>query len=117
MSAQTTISTHVLDTSLGTPAGGVMVILEHVEADGTSTRISRDHTNSDGRVSGLTPAGPTMKPGTYRLTFDVAAYFASSRRKAFYRTIHIDFEVGVEPQHYHVPLLLNPFGYSTYRGS
>ncbi len=100
------ISTHVLDTSLGKPAAGVGVTLERGD-----TVIATTTTNADGRVTGLVPTGA----GAYRLTFDVAAYFGAT--KAFYHLIRIDFEVGDAEQHYHVPLLLSPFGYSTYRGS
>jgi 5-hydroxyisourate hydrolase len=116
MSAQTTISTHVLDTALGRPAAGIHVTLERV-ASGHSTLLGSDTTNVDGRVSVFTDDGVSIEPGNYRLTFDVASYFSVSERASFYRVIHIDFEVAAEPQHYHVPLLLSPFGYSTYRGS
>ena len=117
MSATTTISTHVLDTAFGIPASGVDVTFERVASDGTTSPISHGTTNTDGRVSQLVPADSAITPGTYRLTFDVVAYFAETRRQTFYQTIRIEFEVGAEPQHYHVPLLLSPFGYSTYRGS
>jgi 5-hydroxyisourate hydrolase len=116
MSAYTSISTHVLDTALGTPAVGVNVIFERVDPNVT-TEISRDFTDTDGRATGLVPGGATIVAGTYRLTFDVASYFASTQRSTFYRVIRIEFEVGGLPEHYHVPLLLSPFGYATYRGS
>lgn len=116
MSAQTTISTHVLDTSLGKPAAGIRVSLERVEGE-RRTLLGSDTTNVDGRVASLVEAGSPIEPGTYSLAFDVAAYFASGGRASFYKGIRIDFEVGAESQHYHVPLLLSPFGYTTYRGS
>lgn len=112
----TSISTHVLDTALGKPAAGIRVTFERISGDSTTT-ISEDVTNADGRVSGLVPTGFAVDAGTYRLTFEVASYFASAQRRSFYRVIRIEFEIGIEPQHYHVPLLLSPFGYSTYRGS
>ena len=111
MSARTTISTHVLDTALGKPAAGVMVTLTR-----DSKVIASEATNADGRVPAL-GADANLEGGSYCLTFEVASYFATTQRRAFYRTVRIDFEVGLEPQHYHVPLLLSPFGYSTYRGS
>ena len=117
MSIATTISTHVLDTSLGKPVPNIAVMLDRVDARGVATRISSHITNADGRIATLAPSDGELLGGSYRLTFAVASYFAESQRKSFYSVIRIDFEVGDEPQHYHVPLLLNPFGYSTYRGS
>lgn len=116
MSETISISTHVLDTSKGTPASGIRVTLVRLDGDSTVT-VGTGETNADGRVSSLVPNGHVAERGSYRLLFDVAAYFAATQRKAFYRTVSIDFEVSKEPQHYHVPLLLSPFGYSTYRGS
>jgi 5-hydroxyisourate hydrolase len=117
MSTVTTISTHVLDTSLGTPAANIAVVLERIDGHGMATPVSSYVTNDDGRVGALTPTGDHVSGGSYRLTFDVAGYFAQTMRKSFYTEICINFEVGDVPQHYHVPLLLSPFGYSTYRGS
>jgi 5-hydroxyisourate hydrolase len=117
MSDRVSISTHVLDTALGKPAAGIMVTLERIEASSQASIIARDVTNADGRVAALVPQGVTIEAGSYGLTFEVASYFATTQRQSFYRTIRIDFEVAMEAQHYHVPLLLNPFGYSTYRGS
>ncbi len=117
MSPVTTISTHVLDTALGTPATGLSVTLDRIDADGVATRISSSVTNHDGRVAALAPSDRRLSGGSYRLSFDVASYFAQTLRKSFYPEICIAFEVGNEPQHYHVPVLLSPFGYSTYRGS
>lgn len=114
MSARTTISTHVLDTALGAPAAGIHVTLERW---GDETVIARGVTNTDGRVPSLVPDDGELGAGDYRLCFDVAEYFAASKRESFYNTICITFIVAGEPQHYHVPLLLSPFGYSTYRGS
>jgi hydroxyisourate hydrolase len=106
-----TISTHVLDTSLGRPAEGVPVVLQR--ADGGDT-IGSGVTDSDGRVKDL--AGGPIAPGVYRLGFDTAAYFAAKSRDAFYPEVSVVFRV-VDASHHHVPLLLSPFGYSTYRGS
>jgi len=110
------ISTHVLDTSIGRPAGGVAVRLQRFDGSGW-VEVSAAATNADGRVAALLPAGEPASPGTFRLTFDVAAYFAARGTETFYTTVAIDFLVGDASQHYHVPLLLSPFGYSTYRGS
>ena len=112
MSTTTTISTHVLDTSLGAPAADIGVTLYRA---GDEAPIATGTTNIDGRVSSFGDA--KLDAGSYRLCFDVAPYFAASRRESFYVEVCIAFEVADEPQHYHVPLLLSPFGYSTYRGS
>lgn len=117
MSDVTTISTHVLDTSLGAPAANVAVVLETIDKAGGATVVSNGVTNADGRVATLAPSDAQLPAGTYRLRFDVAGYFAYTRREAFYPEVTVAFIVGAETQHYHVPLLLNPFGYSTYRGS
>ena len=111
-----TISTHVLDTAAGRPASGVAVRLRRLEGDAW-VDVSRDTTNADGRVAALLPPGAAAAPGTFRLTFDVAAYFAARGQDAFYPTVAIDFVVRDAAQHYHVPLLLSPFGYTTYRGT
>jgi 5-hydroxyisourate hydrolase len=113
VSVTATISTHVLDTSLGAPASGIAVTLLRVDGDG-ATVIGAGETNADGRVTSF---GAGLSAGRYRLCFDVALYFAATARASFYGEICIDFLVGEKPQHYHVPLLLSPFGYSTYRGS
>lgn len=111
-----TISTHVLDTSAGRPAANVAVRLLRLE-NSSWTAIADAVTNADGRVPALLPAGGSTAAGTYRLTFDVMAYFAGRGQETFYTTIAIEFVVREAAQHYHVPLLLSPFGYSTYRGS
>ena len=111
-----TISTHVLDTSAGRPAAGIRVRL--LRRDGTAwTLVADETTNADGRVPALRPPGTEASPGEYRLAFDVDAYFAARRQDSFYTTIEITFLVRDASQHHHVPLLVSPFGYSTYRGS
>jgi 5-hydroxyisourate hydrolase len=109
------ISTHVLDTSIGRPAAGVRVQLLRLDR-GSVIAIASAETNADGRVAALLPPGES-RAGTYRLTFDAAAYFAARGQETFYAGVTIDFVVRDAGQHYHVPLLLSPFGYSTYRGS
>jgi 5-hydroxyisourate hydrolase len=109
------ITTHVLDTSRGRPAAGVPVTLE-VEAAGSWTLVGKGTTNADGRVADLV-AGASISAGTYRLIFDTAAYFTAQNVNSFYPQVTVTFKIEDASQHYHVPLLLNPFGYSTYRGS
>lgn len=115
MSARSPITTHVLDVSLGKPAAGVDVRLSRLEADGF-VELARGVTDADGRVATLLLPG-TLRTGTYQLTFDVAKYFAQQKRAAFYPHVEIAFVVEKADEHFHVPLLLSPFGYSTYRGS
>jgi 5-hydroxyisourate hydrolase len=112
-----TISTHVLDTSLGRPAAGVPVSLERVDSAGVATQLGIGTTDSDGRLRTLLPADRSLEPGDYRLRFDTAAYLARAGHTVFYPTVSVDFRITESGSHYHVPLLLSPFGYSTYRGS
>ncbi len=110
------ITTHVLDTSLGKPAEGIQVLLEKPGPKGRWLAFSKGVTNKDGRIADLLKKDKTLKAGNYRLTFDTSAYFTKQKRKCFYPLVQIVFEI-TDEGHYHVPLLLNPFGYSTYRGS
>lgn len=109
------ITTHVLDTSTGCPAAGVPVTLEK-QAGGGWQSAGQGVTKQDGRVTDLLSAS-ALATGTYRLTFDTAAYFRARNQPAFYPQVQVMFTVGDAGQHYHVPLLLSPYGYSTYRGS
>ena len=109
------ITTHILDVSLGKPAAGVAVRLARAEGAGF-TELARGITDADGRVTTLLPPG-SLTSGTYRLSFDVGPYFAASHRASFYPHVDVVFDVTQPDQHHHVPLLLSPFGYSTYRGS
>jgi 5-hydroxyisourate hydrolase len=108
------ISTHILDTTRGRPAGGVEVTLERACAAGFEA-LGKGTTDTDGRVKGLLEESPD--PGNYRITFHVAPYFEALGVKAFYPEVSIVFTVVEGGQHFHVPLLLNPFGFTTYRGS
>jgi 5-hydroxyisourate hydrolase len=110
------ITTHVLDTSRGRPAQGVPVTLE-IEAAGGWKLVGKGTTNADGRISELVSAEVTIASGVYRLIFDTGKYFAQDQSESFYPQVTIVFRVADQTQHYHVPLLLSPFGYSTYRGS
>ena len=110
------ITTHVLDTSRGRPASGVPVTLE-VEAAGGWKLVGKSTTDADGRVSNLMPGDLTLSTGVYRLVFDTGRYFAAHNVEGFYTQASVVFTIRDPAQHYHVPLLLSPFGYSTYRGS
>lgn len=108
------VSTHVLDTAVGRPAAGVPVVLERlvgldVEPVATAT------TDADGRAGALGP--DVLAGGIYRLTFDTSAYFALTGRPTFYPNVAVSFHLDASTGHHHVPLLLSPFAYSTYRGS
>ena len=107
-----TVTTHVLNTATGEPAAGVPVRLEQVTPDGAA-EIGRVSTSADGRVADF-GTGP-LAAGTYRLIFDTAA--AARGGDAFFPEVTVTFVVDGERPHYHVPLLLSPFGYTTYRGS
>lgn len=109
------ITTHVLDTALGRPAAGVPVRLERLAGDGTAGELAGATTNDDGRVSALGP--DRLDAGTYRLVFDTAAYHKATGQDGFFPEVAITFALADPAQHYHVPLLLSPFTYSTYRGS
>ncbi len=109
------LTTHILDTSKGRPAEGVQVLLFH-QQDHLWTEITTARTNSDGRIPGLLPDELLLEPGIYKLRFETKDYFSSQGVKAFYPFVEISFTI-TGSEHYHVPLLLNPFGYSTYRGS
>jgi len=109
------ISTHVLDTALGAPARALTVRLELLEASGTWRTLATSVTDDDGRVSALADPAP-LQGRTCRLCFETGAYLESGGRPVFFPQVEIAFVVGSEPR-YHVPLLLSPFGYSTYRGS
>lgn len=111
-----TLTTHVLDTARGTPAAGLAVALE-IRAGEVWQPLGLAVTDADGRVRRLVPEGETLTPGTYRLTFSTGAYFRNLGIEGFYPEVSIVFDVRDPEQHYHVPLLLSPFGYSTYRGS
>lgn len=107
------ITTHVLDAAFGTPAVGVGVSLDRQTPDGWS-EVGGGATDADGRIAALGP--DRLAPGVYRLVFATGDYFDATRRPAFYPEVQIAFRLS-GTEHYHVPLLLSPFAYSTYRGS
>lgn len=105
------ISAHVLDALAGTPARDVGVHLETDGGDSLGTAV----TDADGRVSDLGP--DQLEPGTYRVTFATGDYFAARGQETFYPRVTVNFAVAAGERHYHVPLLLSPYSYTTYRGS
>lgn len=107
------ITTHVLDTSKGMTAPGVRVSLDVRFPDGAWQHLGRGVTDSDGRAGNLLPEGIALTPAIYRLTFDTQGYMP----ECLYPEVAITFQVRDAGRHYHIPLLLNPFGYTTYRGS
>ena len=109
------ITTHVLDTSRGSPAAGVRVEL-HRRSGESWKSIGEGRTDANGRCQNLS-AGAAIEAGTYRLLFHASAYYGALGVETFYSEIPIIFELRDATAHYHVPLLLSPFGYSTYRGS
>jgi 5-hydroxyisourate hydrolase len=110
------LTTHVLDTARGRPAAGVLVVLEQHAGGGWAER-ARGRTDADGRITDLLPAAPPLTPGTYRLRFATADYFAASGTRGFYPEVHVVVQIDDPAAHYHIPLLLSPHGYTTYRGS
>lgn len=104
------ITTHVLDTARGRPAPGIPVTLEF-SSEGHWIAIGSSTTGPDGRIAGLLPDGVPLRRGYYRIVFATAAY------SDFYPRVEVTFAIDNTSEHYHIPLLLSPFGYSTYRGS
>ena len=110
----TRITTHILDTSLGQPAANVRIWLERVEGQNI-TLLSETQTDADGRAAKLTPE--PVASGHYRLCADIGAYFTATGRETLYHSAIIDVVIDGEQDHYHLPLLISPYSYSTYRGS
>lgn len=110
-----TISTHILDTARGMPARGVRITLQR-SAGNDWEDLATAATNADGRAPELLPQGTKLADGIYRMRFDVSAYFSEHKTKSFYPYVEVVFELSGDG-HYHVPLLLSPWGFSTYRGS
>jgi 5-hydroxyisourate hydrolase len=104
-----TLSTHVLDTGVGRPAAGVSVVLESAQG----ATLAEARTDTDGRVGSI---GDDLAPGNYRLHFDTGRWFSDAGVEGFYPEVTVSFRIAVD-EHFHVPLLLSPYGYSTYRGS
>jgi 5-hydroxyisourate hydrolase len=111
------ITTHVLDTSLGRPAAGVPIVLERSEGSSGWTAIGHGDTDTDGRLRTLISTDASLMPGRYRLVFDTRKYFDSRGVRSFYPSVIVMFDVTTSDDHCHVPLLISPFSYTTYRGS
>jgi 5-hydroxyisourate hydrolase len=111
------ISTHVLDTAKGKPAAGVPVRLERRDSSGKWSSLGSARTDQDGRCGQLLPAGATLAEGVYRLTFDTASYFAACGVDGLYPAVEVTFRIRSGESQFHIPLLLSPNGYTTYRGS
>ena len=111
------VTTHVLDIAIGCPAEGVPVVLERAAPEGDGWElVGRGLTDADGRQGDLAPKR-RLAAGRYRLTFDTGAYFTRTGRRAFFPEVAVVFAIEEGGEHEHVPLLLSPYGYSTYRGS
>jgi 5-hydroxyisourate hydrolase len=111
------ISTHVLDTTLGKPAAQVPVRLEHRKKDGSWQTLGSSDTDADGRCTQMIAASQSVAAGIYRLVFDTATYYKAQNVSGLYPVVEITFEVRQGESQFHIPLLLSPNGYTTYRGS
>jgi 5-hydroxyisourate hydrolase len=112
------ITTHVLDIARGRPAAGIAVVLDvRDKRSGVWRTLGQGITDADGRLRNLLAAKHRLVAGVYRLSFEVGPYFRAAGVECFYPSIAITFEVRAPSEHHHVPLLVSPFGYSTYRGS
>ena len=111
------ISTHVLDTAVGKPARDMAVRLEHRENSGEWRVVSSGRTDQEGRCHQLARDEKAIPPGTYRLAFDTADYYAAQNVCGLYPIVQITFSLQERETHLHIPLLLSPHGYTTYRGS
>lgn len=111
------ITTHVLDTANGHPAQGIPVVLESQTDLGKWSEVTRGVTDDDGRISDWLDSDKPAEKGLYRVTFEVGSYFESLGDTPFYSSIPIVFHLHEPDAHYHIPLLLSPYGYTTYRGS
>jgi len=110
------LTTHILDTSRGLPVDGINLILYRLNGDNLEL-ICKRVSNSDGRTDKPLLEDNDMKPGVYRIDFEIGAYFSEDFEETFLDVIPIQFRILDTNSHYHVPLLVSPFGYSTYRGS
>lgn len=110
------ISTHILDLSRGQPAVGVRVVLASIE-DGHHTTVASGVTDTDGRLKDLVEKGTRLDAAMYELTFETGQYFMSHGVQPFHPRVSVMFEIADPDEHYHVPLLISPYGYTTYRGS
>ena len=110
------LSVHILDLQTGQPTAGVTVTLEQQSKDGWQ-QLASGVTNAQGRISDMYPADKTMQAGDYRIVFKTGEHYARLKQDTFFPEIPVQFHVEKTGQHYHIPLLLSPFGFSTYRGN
>lgn len=110
------LSVHVLNLQTGIPSEGVTVLLDKKEGD-KWVRLNSAVTNDNGRIAGLYPEGKDIEPGNYRVTFETGDYYAAHHQETFFSNVPVIINVKKSGEHYHVPLLLSQYGYSTYRGS
>lgn len=110
------LSTHILNISLGQPAPGVEVVLQKMEKEEVWKTISRAKTDSNGRITDFLPLSNQNNNGVYKLIFKTSSYFETLNLESFYPFIEVVFQIS-DNKHYHVPITLSPYGYSTYRGN
>lgn len=110
------ITTHIIDTAEGRPAEGIRVAVEFSLGLDEWEVVGMGVTNADGRVPGLVPPEKRLQVGVYRMNFNVGPYFVGKTKQAFFPYVQVIFEIDRPSQLYHVPLLISPYGYSTYRG-
>src|SRR5262245_53175946 len=111
------VTSHILDTTVGRPASGISVLLEHESAQQGWVPVGDAVSNPDGRVGNLVPAGLTLRIGRYRLLFDTGPYYAEKNLQAFFPQVCVIFHVHDPEQHYHLPLLISRYSFTTYRGT
>ncbi|QOL51188.1 hydroxyisourate hydrolase [Massilia litorea] len=116
LAADNPLSVHILDLQSGQPTPGVAVTLEQQDK-GEWRALGSAVTDAQGRVRALYPAGKALASGAYRIVFKTGEHYARLRQPTFFEQIPIEFKVADTTQHYHIPLLLSPYGYSTYRGN
>lgn len=110
------VSTHVLDTARGVPAIDISVLLERQNHSGQWQTVGLARTDGEGRCAQLVPERENLSPGTYRLAFDTASYYSTQKITGLYPLVQVTFVVREGETHFHIPLLLSPYGYTTYRG-
>ena len=110
------ITTHILDVSRGSPASGIKVELSRIEAEGV-VFIGEGVTDASGRIGDFLNSDQILDAGEYQLTFEIEAFYQELSQDPFYPRVNVIFRIAADGQHYHLPLLLSPFGYTTYRGS
>jgi 5-hydroxyisourate hydrolase len=111
------VSTHVLDTALGKPATGIAVRLERLHGSDDWQLVGSSHTDQDGRCANLLSHDCELAPGTYRISFDTASYHGTQKLQGLYPVVQVTFAVRDGETHFHIPLLLSPHGFTTYRGT